>query len=210
MGDAWVIRPYESDDEGCLLSMWLRSYSRSEEIGEWLRARRVTAGVSRWFTSQASDEEHRQSQYYWAFHRPMVLGLLRGADTRVLCDPERVHTTDGAPSCIWAWACVSDGLVHYVAVKQEVLRSGKDLAAEMVADLLSDRLEAPQVMTFEQRELLRMGLVPPSWTLDAAWRHEARRATLWLERTSASMRAATIETMRCIEAASNDAQEKSA
>lgn len=198
--EPWVIRAYEPDDENCVVSTWLKSYARSSEVRAWLSARQVDIGIDprRWYTNQASPEEIAEERFYGAFHRPMVLGLLRGCETRVLCDPERVHSTPDAPSCIWAWACLSPGMVHYVIVKQEVIRTGQDIACEMVASLLSDRLTEPQTMTFEQRELLRLGLVPATWKLDASWRHGARLTAIWLHRQPAALRVASIATLRGI------------
>jgi hypothetical protein len=203
VSEAWVIRPFEADDENCIASMWLKSYARSHDIAGWLGARGYdTEQAQRWFLRTTPAEEREQERYYWRFFQPMVTALIRGCETRVLLDSSRVHTTPEAPSGIWAWACVSPGLVHYVAVKQEVMRQSVDgdLVAEMLCDLLGDRLDEPQVTTFEQRELSRMGLLPPSWMHDRSWLDHLRRLGVWVRKQPACMRLATSEVLRSFSA----------
>lgn len=167
----WVVRPFEADDENCVVSMWLRSYARSKDVAAWLAGRgKDPEQRNRWFAPDVRPEERHEELYYWRFHQPMVVGLVRGCETRVLCDPERAYSQPGVPSCILAWACVSPpSIVHYVAVKQDVLRAGDDLAVEMVASLLPDMLDGTVSYTFEQRDLGRMKLVPKTWKYDGRW-----------------------------------------
>ncbi len=172
MGEAspWTLRSYVDDDENCVVSMWLRSFSRSRYVASWLAQRGLDPEMPRrWFLRTTTPEERHEQEYYRAFFRPMILGLLAGAETRVLCDAERAYTTPERPSLIYAWACLGPGRVHYVCVKQDAIRAGEDIAADIVATLLGDRLEEAQVTTWEPRELSRMGLLPASWRHDPEW-----------------------------------------
>ena len=176
----WVVRPFEVEDEACVVSMWLRSYAESLEVGNWLEDRGLDRSMPRrWFASTTTPADRREELYYWRFFQPMVVGLVRGCETRVLCDPERVHTTADSLSGIMAWACVSPGIVHYVGIHGEAKRAGRDIAAEMVADLLHDCLDGPMVYTFELRELQRMHLKPANWRYDGRWVAGMRNLSLF-------------------------------
>lgn len=201
----WVVRPFESEDEGCVVSMWLKSYSRSSDVRDWLVRRGHDRDMPlRWFQHGTSEADLAQQRYYWRFHQPMVVGLTRGCETRVLCDPERVHAEPGRPSCILAWACVSPGLVHYVAIKQEAIRTGRDIVAEMVADLLHDRLDAPVTYTFDLYELKRLHLKPENWKHDGRWLRGMHDLSLFArahQRATDDASVIAAETMRAVEAA---------
>lgn len=166
----WVVRPFEADDEGCVVSMWLKSYARSYDVKMWLERRRLDPEMAnRWFRPTTHGEDLRQQEYYWRYFQPMVVGLARGCETRVLCDPERVHYEPGKPACILGWACVSPMLVHYVSLKPSTVRAGFDIASEMVADLLADRLDGEMTYTWELYELKKLNLQPRGWKYDGRW-----------------------------------------
>lgn len=153
MGD-WVIRSYEPDDEACCASMWLKGYAHSDDVRE--------AGYADAAVDASPDEVA-----YWRTYQPIVTGLLRSADVRVACDPERVHAEPGRPAVIWAWAAMSDDQVHWVGVKRQATKAG--LGEDLVRDLLGDRLERPMRTTFDLVDLWKLRLIPKNWQRDRRW-----------------------------------------
>lgn len=155
MSIPWVIRPFEADDENCCVSMWLKSYAHAREVSD--------AGFRK-ASVDGSDDELR----YWSTHQPIVSALLGSSEVRVACDPARVATgDDGGPSVIWAWACVGPDSVHWVGVKRSVVRAG--LGEDIVHNLLGDRIDREQTVTFELTDLKRIGLHPEKWRRDRGW-----------------------------------------
>lgn len=160
----WTKRAYNAaTDEDAIVFLWLKSYAHTREL--------VELGANR----DGSDAERR----YWREHAPIVETLLKGAETLVLCDPERSVVTPAGPPVIWAYACCTGDVVHYVGVKRMY---AAEFGAEMVADLLGERLERPCTYTHDLVEMRpvrdrRTGeervpcgvRVPPLWRKDAWW-----------------------------------------
>lgn len=150
----WTVRPYVAEDEGCVVSMWLKSYAHAREVAE--------TGLAR-----ASEDGHPDEIRFWKIHQPIVMGLLGESEVLVACDPERSTYEPGAPAVIWAWACVSGDTVHWVAVKRSAAKAG--LGEDLVRALLGDRLEREQRTTFEMPDLARLRLIPKAWKRDRGW-----------------------------------------
>ncbi len=153
MSGDWVIRDAVAEDEACCASMWLKSYAHSQGVRE--------TGLE-----NAGVDGHSDEIRYWKVHQPIVTSLLRSCTVRVACDPERSEYGP-LPAVIWAWACVSDGAVHWVGVKRNVARAG--LGEDLVRDLLGDRLESQQRTTFELVDMRKLGMVPQAWRHDRGW-----------------------------------------
>ena len=154
----WTIRPSVPDDEGCLVSTWLKGYSRSDEVMERFPG-----------ACQDGSQDHVR---YWRVYQPIVEALVRQSDVRVVCDPERATYEPDSPAVIWAWACMSPDAVHWVCVKRSAAKAG--LAADIVKDLLGDRLEREQRTTFELVDLTRTVKVPKIWKRDRGWLNAMR------------------------------------
>lgn len=149
----WVIRPYLPQDEACTVSMWLKAYAHAREVKE--------TGLEK-----ASEDGHPDEIRYWKIHQPIVMGILGESEIVVACDPERASYDQG-PSVIWAWACISGETVHWVGVKRNVTQAG--LGADIVRDLLGDRMEREQRTTFEMVDMSRLRLIPKQWRRDRGW-----------------------------------------
>lgn len=134
--------------------MWLKSYAHSSDMRE--------LGLE-----QASVDGHPDEIRHWKIHQPIVTALIRGASIRVACDPERSTYEPGSPAVIWAWACLSGDVVHYVGIKRSASKAG--LAADLVRDLLGERLDGAQRTTFDLVDMARLKLVPPQWRRDRGW-----------------------------------------
>lgn len=118
MADEWQIRPYEPRDLDGLVYLWMKSFAHS------------SFGRARGAHIDGSEGEVA----YWKAHRDLVVRLLEGSDTRVMCDPV-------APEVIWAFVCAKGDVVHYGVVKR---RMGKAYGADaMFQALLAERLERP-------------------------------------------------------------------
>lgn len=139
----WSKRAYDPrTDENALVYLWLKSFAHSS-YG-------VAAGAHR----DASTAELA----YWARHRLVVMPLLESCTVEILCDPED-------PNVIWAFAATKGNVVHYVCVKRTFHKEG--VSADMVRDLLGDRLTRPCLCSHELPELRQAGLDwPTAWTLD--------------------------------------------
>lgn len=131
----WKIRPYDPTiDENGIVYLWLKSFAHSP------------FGRSQGAHIDGSDGERA----YWAKHREIVNRLLVHADTQVLVDAEE-------PAVIWAFACTKGDVVHYAVVK----RKFREFTAEMVRDLLGDRLDRPCMYT---HDLAGTGFqIPSTW-----------------------------------------------
>lgn len=162
----WVQRAYvpETDDLLYLLSI---SYSRSkagQRAGAHGAGKRSTGVVDR-------DAVARQQSFMRA-HEPIWRWLLEHADVRVVSDPDDL-------SIVYAWAITSEpNIVHVVGAKYDTIKAG--FAAEMVTELLADRLTTPQVVTLELPQLpgerpsgsLPSGAImqrPARWYTDPSW-----------------------------------------
>jgi hypothetical protein len=164
----WTVRAYEDADENCVVSMWLKGYANAREVQD--------LGLK-----HASENGHPDQIRFWRIHQPIVTGLLRRSKVLVACDPARSTYADGLPAVIWAWACVSDDAVHWVAVKHSVVQA--KLGQEIVKALLGDRLEHPQATTFELADMRRAHAVPKSWFRDPGWLSSMRQlSTRMLDR----------------------------
>ena len=151
----WVKRAYVSGDEKGIMYLWLKSFAHSRF------GRCKGASVSN------TPAERR----YWSEQAPVVEYLLANAETTVAADPDR-------PDVIWAFACTSgDNVVHYATVKRQVISTvGEDFGAEIMRDLLGERLEKTCFMT---HEIVwgQTGLEMPRrasdqkalWVLDPTW-----------------------------------------
>lgn len=150
----WTIRTSVPEDENCIVSTWLKGFSRSRDIREGF--------------PQASLDGHGDQYRYWKIYQPIVEALVRNAEVRVLCDPARSTHEPSSPAVIWAWVCCTDDTVHWVCVKRSAAQTG--LAEEMVRDLLGDRLEREQKTTFELTDMNERTLrVPKIWKRERRW-----------------------------------------
>ncbi len=134
--------------------MWLKGYSKSREVHE--------TGLEK-----ASEPGHRDQIRFWKIHQPIVMGVLAEADVVVACDPQRSNYEPGQPAVIWAWACMTGDVVHWVAVKRTAVEAG--LGEDLVRALLGDRLEREQRTTFEMVDMARLRLIPKNWKRDRGW-----------------------------------------
>lgn len=161
----WIKRPYNAaTDEDAIIFLWLKSFAHSRP--------NVARGAHR----DGTDAERR----YWREHAPIVETLLKGAETVVLCDPERTVVTPAGPPVIWAYACFTGDVVHYVGVKRLYATAG--FGPDMVAELLGGRLERPCGYTHDLVEMRavrdrRTGeervpcgvRIPSTWHEDGWW-----------------------------------------
>ncbi len=165
----WVKRPFDpTEDQSVVVSQWCNSYLRSRE-GQ-ARGAYFTHGRA---DEQKHDADIRESSLaMWADQEPLVRALIVSPGVRfeVVCDPERATRTEAGPPVVWAFAATSgDYVVHYVSVKRKIAPL---LGADIVRDLLGDRLERPCHFTHELVEMrngscgLRM---PTSWTWDSLY-----------------------------------------
>lgn len=133
-------------DENRILSDWLHGYSRSE----W--AANMTRDSLMWVYAPMFDTrpvKRSKSHPFWTFHRAVVQRLLAKHGARVLC-------VDDDPDRIVGWACVGDGVVHYVeAIEDYGL-------ADMARLLLEDRLPEPSLYTHKCPALSALP-VPGNW-----------------------------------------------
>lgn len=154
MGD-WLKRPYEPEsDERLVVSQWLKSYAHS------------AYGKHRGAFRAASPEELS----YWDEQAPLVEMLLRSCDCEVIADPDRPRASSDGPAVLWAFAVTSGDVIHYVSVKHRVVKAG--FGAEVVRDLLGDRLNRPCGYTHELVEMRtgRCGVrLPLGWYSDPTW-----------------------------------------
>lgn len=161
--DEWKKRAYvPKEDETALVSLWCTSYLRSSEgvaRGAYIPTRRAD--------DQQRDEKVRAAvRAMWAEQAPLVEQLLRCTDVEVICDPERVYTTEAGPAVIWGFASTSGDVVHYVCVKRSV---PEELRGDIVRDLLGDRLERRCRYTHELVEMVsgQCGVrLPQEWRWD--------------------------------------------
>lgn len=160
----WTRRAYNATtDEDAIVFLWLKSYAHAKTNRQ--------KGANK----DASPAERK----YWRKHAPIVETLLKGAETVVLCDPERSVVTAAGPPVIWAYACFTGDVVHYVGVKRIYAKAG--FGPEMVADLLGDRLTRPCEYSHELVEMIPVrdkdgvfappcGVTTPSmWSHDDWW-----------------------------------------
>lgn len=164
----WLKRPYiAAEDEGAIVPLWCKSYMRSCEGVD----RGAHKPLLRGDEGAQSPAVRAAVRTMWAEQAPLVEALLAApwATTEVVCDPERPVTTAEGPAVIWGFACTSGDVVHYVCVKRNI---AKELGADIVRDLLGDRLERPCSFTHELVEM-RTGAcgvrLPRSWGWDSLW-----------------------------------------
>lgn len=159
MSELWVKRRAEADDESALVYLWLKGYAHAR--------RNVARGANR----DGSDAE----RLYWREHAPIVEFLLRKAEVTVLCDPARAEASSAGPAVIFAFACTSGDVVHWIGVKRLYAREG--YGPDMVRELLGERLQRPCTFTHELAEMrpnptrpAPCGVaLPASWTEDPWW-----------------------------------------
>jgi hypothetical protein len=176
MGAEWVKRPFvAAEDMGALVYMWCASYMRSHEGIE----RGAFAPHGRADAQSGIPEVRKNAKRFWAEIAPLVVWLLHNETTEVICDPERVRSSDEGPAVIWAFACTTGHFIHCVSVKRKMLKV-PNLGRDMVRDLLGERLRQPCQVTHELPELEfgKLGLdIPRQWKpSNPMWlpRHMAR------------------------------------
>lgn len=156
-GSDWTIRAGVPEDEGCLVSMWLKGYAHSRDARE--------SGYA-----DAREDGSPDEIAFWRVHQPIVTSLVRRATVRVACDPARSTYEPGRPAVIWAWTCSSPGMLHWVAVKRSVVRLlGADVAREMVADLLGADMHADIRVMFDLVDLRPLNVNGEKWKRDRRW-----------------------------------------
>lgn len=154
MGDLWTLRAFVTEDEGCIVSMWIRALWQREHP-RWRRE----AGM------------REPSPEFWASYQPIVTALVRGADVVVACDPERVIYEPGIPSVLWGWACTDgDGLVVGFGIKNRI--KGAGYGRDLARALLGGRLDRAQETMFHLPDLEELKLTPETWTRRVGWLDE--------------------------------------
>jgi hypothetical protein len=171
----WIVRPYEAEDEGCVVSMWLKSFANARE-------HETTKYPN------AAKDGHSDQVRFWRIHQPIVTGILGASTITVACDPARAEHKPGEPAVIWAWACVSEDTVHWVGVKRNAVQAG--IGPDLVRALLGDRLDRPQATTFELVDLYRLKMIPAHWFRDRGFLSSLRSlSTRMLDRDETYARA---------------------
>lgn len=155
----WKIRAAVPEDEGCLVSMWLKGFAHAREVRE--------AG----FEGANIDGSSAEIRF-WKVHQPIVEALVRACDVSVLCDPERATYEPGRPAVIWGWCCTTADTVHWVAIKRSAAKAG--LGEDIARALLGERFDGQQRTTFELVDLAKLKLVPAGWSLDRPWLRSLR------------------------------------
>jgi len=127
---------------------------------------------------------------WWALNQPIVTGLIRHAQVTVLCDPERSEHGPGQPAVLWGWMVSAGDVVYGLGVKRSVRRASLDLAMDVARELLGERIQHEHTQVMSLVDLGRLGLIPPSWSLDLSWWETMRRlvaASLDKDQTTASV-----------------------
>ncbi len=145
----WTIRDSVPEDEDCIASMWLSQLC-----------------ADRHEAKNAGSVEQREC---WNVFQPIVTSLMRTAEARVLCDPERVDYAPGRPSVIWGWAVCAGETVYGCAVKRRVMRADREMAKDIVRDLLGSRLASSQRTVMSLPDVFHLGLLPKTWKRDHHW-----------------------------------------
>lgn len=165
----WLIRPYNADqDEHALMYMLGIGYTRSRA---GIRAGASRAGGSTSPAERAGGTPHpdtvERQKAFLAAHRGMWLWLLENADVSIACDPENT-------SIIWAWLVTSSpNIVHAVGCKRSLIEA--ELSADVVRDMLGDRLKTHQVCSLELPQMRTRGGEaigidrPKEWSIDPTW-----------------------------------------
>jgi hypothetical protein len=143
--------------------MWLKSYAHAKDV--------YGAGYKK-----AGESGHADQIRYWRVHQPIVMGLIANSTIFVACDPARATNEPGRPAVIWAWACVTDDVVHWVGVKRNAVEAG--IGPDLVRALLGDRLTTTQATTFELTDLYRLKMIPEQWVRDRGWLSALRSASI--------------------------------
>lgn len=152
----WTIRAGVPEDENCIATMWHTQLCHSDEAPEG-----------------AAERGSEAEQAYRQENEPIVTALIRSAEVRVACDPERSTYEPGSPAVIWAWAVLGKDRVYQVGVKRTAVRAG--IAEPMVRDLLGGRLERSQATVMQLVDLGKLRMIPKSWFIDKAWMQSMRR-----------------------------------
>ncbi len=153
MSQDWTLRDALVEDEACIVSTWLKGYARADEVREKFPL--------------ASQDGHADQIRFWRVYQPIVESLVRGGHVRVICDPERASYEPGEPAVIWAWACCTGDVVHWVCIKRSAARAG--IGEDLARELLGDRLEREQTTTFELTDLPKAIRIPRIWKRDRQW-----------------------------------------
>jgi len=143
------------EDEGCLASMWLKSYRHSRDVRE--------SGLV-----NACVDGHADEIRFWKLHQPIVTWLLRNAAVYVACDPDRVDYSRG-PAVILGWLCASPGRVHWVGIKRSFAAMGGGWAVDEVVGELRELAEVKtvDVSTFDLMDLRKSQ--QHRWRYDRGW-----------------------------------------
>lgn len=166
--EEWIKRAFiAEEDQDVVVSQWCNSYLRSRE--GVARGAFIPHGISA--EEQKRDADIRESSLaLWADQEPLVRAMFVSpkVTVEVICDPERPRRSEAGPAVVWAFAATSgDYVVHYVSVKRKIAPL---LGADLVRDLLGERLNRPCSFTHELVEMrngscgLRM---PPNWSWDS-------------------------------------------
>lgn len=157
MGEDWKIRAGVPEDENCIATMWHAQLCHGDDAPEG-----------------AAEKGSLAEQAYRQENEPVVTALIRTAEVRVACDPDRSTYEPGSPAVIWAWAVLGRDRVYQVGVKRTAVRAG--ISEPMVRDLLGDRLERSQATISQLVDLGKLRMIPKSWFIDHDWMRFMRQA----------------------------------
>lgn len=158
----WTIRPGVADDEGCIASMWLRQLCHGQDA----RASGMKDAREAGSTSQIQ---------YWEQHQPIVTALIRAAEVRVACDPERSTYEPGRPAVVWAWAVLQGDVVHGFGIKRSLVRASRDTAEELTRDVLGAALTEPRRTVMDLVDLGSLRMIPAGWRRERGWMSSLRQ-----------------------------------
>ncbi len=135
----------------------------------WLRQLRTGHEAKTHSSREARVRGSEALAEWWEVHQPIITALVRTADVVVACDPERVHYAPGAPAVLWGWSVCSGDIVYGLGIKRSVTKASREMACEIAADVLGNRLTQHQRTVMELVDLHRLGLIPAFWGRERGW-----------------------------------------
>ena len=165
----WLVRDFDPAlDTDAFLYILGVTYARSRagrRAGAWRAGRDGSV-------EQPSTVDIAKQKAFLEAHRPIWRWLFEHADVKLAVDPD-------APHIIFAWLVTSGpDVIHAVGCKRSLNESGPEPGpgADIVRDLLGDRLSRHQVLTLELPQLFAhkgtdfIGIErPKTWGIDPTW-----------------------------------------